>query len=541
MYIKKLRRIEKNGIFYTPEHVAALLASQAVNERCISIFDPACGNGILLSEALQASKKLSGKSEPYLVGCDRFKQKNLDQNIKFIHSDFFKLNTNEQFDLILTNPPYIQSARIDLKIRNSYYTRYAQSLGLSSNLDLWVYFLIKCTAHLKKGGAMAAVLPWSFLEAEYAQTVRKWIADNFARIDVMVLQGAHFKDTVKRVLLVWMQEYGESVKSIKLGHADNCDKKPCFKDLPREIWNSKNAMVGLNPETSDILGKLQKAGFRPLEEYANVTIGVVTGANKYFIRSKEDAARLGFSNNETLRILTSVKDLRQATSQGSSDKVLIQFKKMSKKKKGYLLKGSRLGFNKRVHCMRRKKETGLWYKINPGSVPDAFFSYRVSTVPYLIQNPDSFRCTNALHKVTFERISETEKKWIQISLLSQFGQLSLEMRGRHYGNGIIKIEPSTLKRALVYTCKTEISQRTYDDIIQTLVTGDKDKASLEATKLVAKEANIDESIIYDVLSTLNELRARRGVATPPTVMTAEKRGFDKKSEKRYIYTANKKI
>jgi hypothetical protein len=87
------------------------------------------------------------------------------------------------------------------------------------------------------------------------------------------------------------------------------------------------------------------------------------------------------------------------------------------------------------------------------------------------------------------------------------------MRGRHYGNGIIKIEPSALKKALVYTCKTKISQRTYDDIIQTLVTGDKDKASLEATKLVAKEANIDESIIYDVLSSLNELRTRRGVTT----------------------------
>jgi tRNA1(Val) A37 N6-methylase TrmN6 len=517
MSIKQLRRIKKNGIFYTPEHVAALLTSQAVNERDISILDPACGNGILLTEALRISKKLSGKSEPYLVGCDRFKQKNLDQNIKFVHSDFFKLNTNEQFDLILTNPPYIQSARIDLKIRNRYYSRYAQPLGLSSNLDLWVYFIIKCTAHLKKGGAIAAVLPWSFLEAEYAQKVRKWIADNFARINVMVLQGAHFKDTVKRVLLVWMQEYGVSAKSIKLGHADKCDKKPYFKDLPREIWNSKNAMVGLNPETSDIIDKLRKTGFRPLEEYANVTIGVVTGANKYFIRSQKDAAKLGFSRSDTLRILTSVEDLRKVTREGLSDKVLIQFNRMSKKKKDYLRKGRRLGLNKRVHCMRREKQTGLWYKINQGPIPDAFFSYRVSTIPYMIQNPDSYQCTNTLHKVIFKKVSETEQKWIQLSLLSLFGQLSLEMSGRHYGNGIIKIEPSVLKSSLVFTCKKEISERIYEGIIQTLIAGDKNKASLEATKLVAKEANIDDSIVYDVLSSLNELRARRGL----TISTEE--------------------
>ena len=504
-------RVKKNGIFYTPAHVAALLASQAINGREISILDPACGNGVLLTEATRISKNLSCKRGLRLVGCDRFQQKNLDMNIKFIHSDFFKLKTNEQFDLILTNPPYIQSSRIDLKIRNSYYTRYAQLLGLSTNLDLWVYFLIKSTSHLKKGGTMAAILPWSFLEAEYAQKVREWIAENFSKIHVLVLQGAHFKDTVKRVLLVWLQGYGESSKYIKVGHSDRCDQKPCFKDLSKEIWNSKNAMIGLNPETSDIINKLREAGFRPLEEYANISIGVVTGANKYFIRSKEDADKLGFYDNETLRILTSVEDLRHATSQGSSDKVLIQFNKMSKKKKNYLRKGSRLGLNKRIHCMRRQRQTGLWYKINPGPIPDAFFSYRVSTVPHLIQNPDSFRCTNALHAITFKNISETEKKWIQLSLLSLFGQLSLEMRGRHYGNGIIKIEPSALKSALVYTSKAEISKRTYNEIINTLVAGDKNKASSEATKVVAKEANIDDNIIYDVLSSLNIVRTRRGV------------------------------
>lgn len=513
----RIHRKKNNGIFYTPEHIAVLLALQAVNRRDISIFDPACGNGILLLEALRVSKQLSDKQGPCLVGCDRFKQKNLDQHIKFIQSDFFKFKTDEQFDLILTNPPYIQSARIDSKIRNIYYKRYAQPLGLSSNLDLWVYFLIKSISHLKKGGAVAAVLPWSFLEAEYAQKVRQWIADRFGKVEVLVLQGSHFEHTVKRVLLVWLKEYGTSAKYIKLGHADGCNKKPYFKELPREIWNYKNAMVGLNPEINDILSRLRRSGFRPLDEYADVSIGVVTGANKYFILPKQNAENKGFSEQSVLRILTSVEDLRRVASSKTMDNVLIQFKRLTKRKANYIRNGEKLGVDKRVHCARRKKQTGSWYSINPGPLPDAFFTYRVSAIPYLFKNPDSYQCTNSLHKVIFNGTSETEQKWIELSLLSLFGQLSLESSGRHYGNGIIKIEPNALKKSLVYASNKPIEKKTYDEIMQALCSGNKEKACLHATHIISKEVKIDDSFVEDILASLNKIRTLRGATLFKTI------------------------
>jgi tRNA1(Val) A37 N6-methylase TrmN6 len=509
---RKHIQVKNNGIFYTPEHVAALLAAQAITKRDISILDPACGEGSLLTAAMEECKRYRGKQEPYLVGCDRFKQRNLDRHIKFIHLDFFTFHTDEQFDLILTNPPYIQSARIDSTIRNRYYERYARPLGLSSNLDLWVYFLIKCTAHLKKGGAIAAVLPWSFLEAEYAQKIRKRLAENFAKIQVLVLQGAHFKDTVKRVLLVWLKEYGAGAQSIKLGYADKCNSKPYFHDLSVKIWNSENAMAGLIPETSDIIRRLQEAGFRPFEEYANVSIGVVTGANKYFILTREEAEEAGFSQSSILPVLTSVEDLSLVVTGESPNKNLLQFQRMTSKRRKYVFEGLNLGFNERVHCQRREKVRGAWYDVDPGPVPHAFFTYRVSKIPYLLLNPDGYQCTNALHKVVFNGASETERKWIQLSLLSLFGQLCLEMGGRHYGNGIIKVEPKVLKRALVYACRTRLSKRTYENILQALCEGNKNKVCFEATRLVAREAIIDDAVIKEALDSLNEIRALRGAA-----------------------------
>ena len=162
---KRQQRIRKNGIFYTPESVAELLVSQAIEVGGLSILDPACGEGVLLSSVVEQCRRFRGRRELRLVGCDRFKPRNLDRQIEFVHSDFFAYKAEEKFDLILTNPPYVQSRRIDYKARRKYYERYAKPLGFCGNLDLWVYFLIKCTMHLNKDGTIAAVLPLPLVPA----------------------------------------------------------------------------------------------------------------------------------------------------------------------------------------------------------------------------------------------------------------------------------------------------------------------------------------------------------------------------------------
>lgn len=518
---KRLHRIRKNGIYYTPEPVVELLVSQAIKRGGLSILDPACGEGALLKVAVEKSERFRGARRPRVIGCDRFKPRKLDRRIEFVRCDFFAYKANEKFDVILTNPPYVQSARINVKDRERYRTRYAKPLGFSSNLDLWVYFLIKSTMHLRKGGTIGAVLPWSFLEAEYAQKVRGWIAENFATVRVLVLQGAHFKDTVKRVLMVWLEGYGSRAQCVQIGCADECTSHPGFQELPMEIWNSENVMAGLNPtKANDIAQRLREAGFRPLEEYADVAIGIVTGANDYFILSGKEADELGFSRRSVLPVLTSVQDLGRVAGQESPGKVLLQFKRMTNKKRKYVSEGVESRFHERIHCQRREKQKGAWYDVDPGPVPGAFFTYRVSTLPYLILNTNGYQCTNALHKVLFDGVSKTERKWIQLSLLSLFGQLSLEIGARHYGNGIMKVEPKTLKRALVYAGRTRISKDTYENILRDVATGRKQKACTEATQLVVSEADINESLVTDVFASLNEIRKRRGAALMPAARSS---------------------
>jgi hypothetical protein len=276
------------------------------------------------------------------------------------------------------------------------------------------------------------------------------------------------------------------------------------------MWESENVMAGFNPEMDDIRRRLTEAGFRPLDEYADILIGIVTGANDYFIRPRKEAGQIGFSESAAVPILTSVEDLRQAAAGRPPGKVLIRFNRMTLKRKEYVSEGIELGLQKRTHCSRREKQGREWYDVDTGRIPDGFFTYRVSNTPYMILNADGYQCTNALHKIFFNGVSKTGRKWIQLSLLSVFGQLWLEAGARHYGNGIMKVEPKSLKKTLVCAGGTKVAKGAYEGIVRKVAEGRKEEACMEATELLISGGKVDRRIVGDVVASLNKIRNRRG-------------------------------
>ena len=126
-------------------------------------------------------------------------------------------------------------------------------------------------------------------------------------------------------------------------------------------------------------------------------------------------------------------------------------------------------------------------------------------------NPDSLQCTNALHKVVFDsNLTMAQRRWVCLSLLSDFSQMMLERYGRHYGNGMLKIEPSTLKGVPVFlgsnkSCPIGL----YNEVLDLVDSGDKRAASRVATKLVQNEAGISQYFANQVKGALKAMRSRR--------------------------------
>jgi adenine-specific DNA methylase len=505
--------VRKNGVFYTPESLARLLADGVVGRPAISVLDPACGEGALLSAVEDRCTALArgAKARAELYGCDRLTHKGFPgtaTNRHFAKQDFFTFNPGRLFDVIIMNPPFLSVSKIAESKRRVYRSVCQTACRLPYNADAWAYFIVKAVGHLRPDGNLGAILPWSFLQADYAAVVRKWLADRFRAIRVLVLTADHFQETNTRVLLVWLKGYGGNLESLSVGFSESPRDNVCYRTISRRKWAEGTACFAPERNLDSVLTKVSALpGFARFGETARVCIGIVTGANDFFVLARDEAKRLGIPRSHLVSILTSSRALKALTvSNVAPHAWLLKVPApVPALYKSYLAMGRRMEVHLRSHCQRRTP----WYSVVPGPTPDAFFQYRVSSRPLLALNTGKMQSTNSIHRIYFNGLTATQRQWVQISLLSVPGQLSIEASARTYGNGMLKVEPKCLKAALVFRGHEPMSATDYESISRLLLQRRKAEAEMRATQLLQKAAKVPEKLIRDASLALEELRLRR--------------------------------
>lgn len=514
METKAICENRRNGIYYTPKPLAEFLVNPLIKSANQTIFDPAYGDGSLLIAAEKAIKKrLKGNDSKFSIyGCDiqpingklsHFPETNL------LKGNFFEYSLNQRYDTIVMNPPYVSHHLIPPEERNIYsnWVSVSSTCKIKGKADLWAYFLIKSVGHLKKGGSIGAILPWSFLQAEYAQRIRMWLLDKFGEIKILATDSEYFSDTEERVLLVWLKNYGRKTRSIKIAFSTELKKNSAFMKLDKKTWQSSPVMVSEQYDIESIIQRyIKEYNFLRFGEIAKIQIGVVTGADRFFIVSEEDARNRCFKDDQLIPILSSAKEFSGLVlGRKKTLKRLIVFSnKNYEYEVNYIEEGKRQGYHLRAHSQRRSP----WYAVNVGVLPDAFFPYRMAFIPYLTLN-NGAQCTNSIHRIYFNNLSENEKKWIQLSLLSIPGQLAIETYSKTYGRGVLKIEPGALKNSIVYLGNDFPVNTIYDKISELISSGDKFEAMMTATEFLNKRLKIDREHSDSARSALFEFQRRR--------------------------------
>jgi hypothetical protein len=191
--------------------------------------------------------------------------------------------------------------------------------------------------------------------------------------------------------------------------------------------------------------------------------------------------------------------------QGTKYQLLKMSLKEKDKYKEYIKEGKDKKIHLRAHSARREP----WYQVDAGRIPDAFFPYRATAFPYLVLNKNKVQCTNSIHRIYFESLTAIEIKWIQVSLFSVPGQLSLEAYSMVYGGGVLKIEPATLKRSLMIRSKDKDIEMIHRQCSMLIKSNEKEKAMLLATKYLDEKIKIDKDLSSQALSVFQELKKRR--------------------------------
>jgi len=246
---------------------------------------------------------------------------------------------------------------------------------------------------------------------------------------------------------------------------------------------------------------------------AQVSIGIVTGANRFFVVSQETVNGFGLQESVLTPILARSEwaaGIRvcpshlSAARRASLRALLIDTgggdvnEAVSRYLATYPVEG------RTTNSTFRKREP--WYDVGAPPPPDAFLPYMRTYGPRLILNRARTTSLNNIHHVRFLRDTRDRQQQIAISLLSTFSQLSAELVGRTYGAGVLKHEPSEAKRIELVLTPNADGPHTRDTFMR--VTRELERGNAQSARRLA-----DDFVLRDLATQARKAVVRRlGIA-----------------------------
>lgn len=544
-----MRLKKRRGVFYTPARLAEILVAWSVRSSSDVVLEPSFG-GCEFIAALQRRFLELGKQNPVanIYGCDvdvaAFRH-HLPNAIgrafnkqQFRKMDFLKLRLAafpiDRFDAVVGNPPYVS-------YHNMFKTQRAAAAStgqdtefrLSRMASLWAYFVFHSLKFLKEDGRMAWVLPGSLLHADYGKELLHELSWRFNRVCVISLSERVFlKEKVSESTEVLVCDGYRRTRSngdVEIIPSKNVEQ--CGEIL--KSWPSTklkglalNGRAALALTRADQLSAFEQIRIRQdvsrLKDVARISIGIVTGLNRFFILDEPTALKLRlpwaaltpifakFGIAPGVRILS--KDLVAAMDHGLKC-LLLDGAKASQ------YPTLRSYFDGLETTVREKnitfKKRADWKCADDKRIPDAFLPYMHHGGPRLVLNECSVNATNTIHRVYFDStVSAARRRLIAVSVLSTFSQLSAEIEGRTYGGGVLKHEPTEASR-IQMILPHDLNRAETENLFRNVDVLLRKGCNAEATELVdekilaAMERPPKQTEWKSMRATLRHLRERR--------------------------------
>ncbi|WP_233420960.1 N-6 DNA methylase [Xenorhabdus nematophila] len=295
------------GGYYTPQNLADYVTKWVLSKQPESVLEPSCGDGVFIQSIKNNQCDKTIKLSCFeLFGTEAQKASDRCQTLGFDNAtitegDFLVWANNQLnlghslFDAVVGNPPFIRYQFLEKSFQEQAELVFKQ-LGqkFTKHTNAWVPFLLSALALLKNGGRMGMVIPSEIIHVMHAQSLRSYMGQVCSKIVIIDPKEIWFEDTLQGAVIILaekkeqLEQLAEGVGIVSVNGFD------FLEESPDELFNKT---LGINGET--IEGKWTKAVLEKTElslikklishesiykfrDIANVDVGIVTGANKFF-------------------------------------------------------------------------------------------------------------------------------------------------------------------------------------------------------------------------------------------------------------------
>lgn len=472
--LKKLR-----GGYYTPAEVSDMLARWAIHAPQDTILEPSCGDGVFLrSAATVIEKSISNYELPNtpitafeINSEEAAKARRITKLARVLNTDFFIWAYNNwgtaSFDCVLGNPPFIRYQKF-LEPSRSIAMSLMKSLGIKPNnlTNIWVPFVAICTYLLRRGGRLAMVIPAELLQVSYAAQLRIFLTECFENIIILACNEMIFPEAEQEVVLLLASGKVEC-RDPNLKSTVAILDKASFNELLAHDFKQPHERFTVNHKSEkwlkyflsgaqiDLMRELKMdPRITNLRSHAMVDVGVVTGNNRFFLLSTDEARqyRLGnwihplVSRSHQLKGAILGEPEWQSLREKSHKTGLFCIPKevnvdLDAAVRDYISFGESLGVQEGYKCSVRK----VWYSVPSIWNPDCFFFRQIYDFPRVVANDIGATCTDTIHRMR----CISPRDMVISNLYTHLTAASAEIEGRSYGGGVLELEPTEAESLLM--------------------------------------------------------------------------------------------
>lgn len=469
---KKLR-----GSYYTPDWIANFVARWIKHYDVQSVLEPSCGDGVFFDEILKElpddKLELVGFDidSDALKSCHRklplsnsklslYNQDFLASTIKYIQTP-----SSKKYDAVVGNPPFVRYQYLD-RVQQKNAQKIFELLGMkfTKHTNLWIPFVIASIEFLTPGGVIGMVIPSEILHVLYAQGLREYLLSSCSKLLLIDPEDLWFEDTLQGAMLLMARKKANLLDESQVAIIRTKGKDFACGD-PYKLFETAEYISGkalskkwtyalLSKEELDAYERVRASNAMfTFDQLADVDVGIVTGANKFFLVSDaviqkyalSEKAHPMFGRSEHCPGIIYDENQHNENRLNGYPSNFLYFDSEHDIDiyAEYLAIGVAQDIPSRYKCRIRSP----WYKVPSVFSTPVSMLKRSNGIPRLILNRLNAYTTDTAYRITPN--AEIDAATFVVCFLNSVTALSAELEGRFYGGGVLELVPSEIERLAV--------------------------------------------------------------------------------------------
>lgn len=286
------------GQFATPNRLAKAIVAETLRylpdgKHWLQVLEPSMGTGSFVSAAFSVFGDKIARICGYELDeafCKAAGEIWREYPVMVTHADFTRAVPERMFDLVLANPPYVRHHMLQRaeKLRLQTLVAEIAQIDISGLAGLYCHFMLLSAAWMKHGAIGVWLVPTEWMTVNYGRALRRFLTERVQLLRIHCFDSAdvRFSDALVSSCVIWFANQAPDDREVEFTFGPDLQSTEPRRSVLREELAESAKWPPQGKSKVDHGGDDWRIG-----DFFDIRRGIVTGDNRFFVMSEDDAKK----------------------------------------------------------------------------------------------------------------------------------------------------------------------------------------------------------------------------------------------------------